>query len=162
MSLVQNDDMIEQVTAAVADEAFCDSVLPRAAKARSLGFDAEALDGASDIVVEIRGAIEDQVFRGRAIGKCLSQLLCHRGACGMPGDIPVKDAPAVVGDDEEAMDHPEGQCGHGEEVHRGDCFAMIAQESCPPSSRLRISGAFRIHRSTVRSEISNPSILNSP
>ena len=58
----------------------------------------------------------------------------------MPGDIEVDDAPAVVADDEEAVQEVEGEGGNGEEVHGRDGFAMITKK-CPPTlGRLRISG----------------------
>src|ERR1039458_8591472 len=44
MPFIECDDMIEEVSAAVADEAFRDSVLPPAAEAGAFRFDAEALD----------------------------------------------------------------------------------------------------------------------
>src|ERR1035437_3577782 len=48
MAFTENDDVIEQVPAAVADEAFCDAVMPRAAEAGAFRLDAEAPDGADD------------------------------------------------------------------------------------------------------------------
>jgi hypothetical protein len=45
MPFVERDDMIEQVSSAVANEALRNSILPRAAEAGPLGRDAEALDG---------------------------------------------------------------------------------------------------------------------
>ena len=42
-------------------------------------------------------------------------------------------------DDEEAVQHVEGKRRHGEEIHRGDCLAMVAEKGCPPPCRLRIS-----------------------
>jgi len=44
-----------------------------------------------------------------------------------------------MGDDEEAVDHPKGQRWHGEEVHRGDGLAVIAQKCHPSPCRLRVS-----------------------
>jgi hypothetical protein len=106
MAFIQDDDMVEQVPATVADEAFGDTVLPRAAKAGSLRLDTEALDCADDIDVEIRSAVEDQILRNLIIGKCLSQLLGHPGAGWMSRHIPVEDAPAVMGNHEETIEHP--------------------------------------------------------
>jgi hypothetical protein len=53
MPLVEHDHMIEQVSPAIAHEAFCNSVLPRAAEAGPLGLDPEALDGADHFSVEV-------------------------------------------------------------------------------------------------------------
>ena len=49
MSFVEDDDVIEQISAATAHEAFCYSILPRAAEAGPLRLDSEAPDGVDDI-----------------------------------------------------------------------------------------------------------------
>jgi hypothetical protein len=75
MPLVEHDDMIEQIVSATADKSFCYAVLPRTAKASSLGFYPEALDGAGDFRVEVSSVIEDQILRGGVIRKCLTEFL---------------------------------------------------------------------------------------
>jgi len=128
MPLIEHDDMIEQVSAAVADEALGDAVLPGTAEVRSLWLDPKALDGTDDFCVEVRAAVEDQILRCFFIWKSLSQLLRNPGTRRMPGDVAVQDAPAVMGDYEEARDHAERQSRDSEEIHRGDHFAMVAQK----------------------------------
>ena len=59
VSLVEDDDMIEQLPAAAADKAFGDPVLPRAAEASSFGSDTEAFDGVDDFRIEVGTAIQD-------------------------------------------------------------------------------------------------------
>jgi hypothetical protein len=44
----------------------------------------------------------------------------------MSSDFPVQDASSVVRNDEEAVQHTEGQLGHSKEIHRGNGFPMIA------------------------------------
>jgi hypothetical protein len=46
----------------------------------------------------------------------------------MPGDIAMKNPPPVMGNNEEAVKHTEGQRRHRKEIHRGDCLAMVAEE----------------------------------
>jgi len=87
--------MIEQVSPAIADETLRDAILSRTAKAGPLGLDAEALDGAKDLGIEVGGAVENEILRSRVIGKCVPQLLCHPGARRMPGHITVEYAPSV-------------------------------------------------------------------
>jgi hypothetical protein len=58
----------------------------------------------------------------------------------MACDVEVEDAPAVMTDDEEAVQEAEGDAGHGEEVHSRDGFAMIAQKNAPPASGFAVSG----------------------
>ncbi len=49
----------------------------------------------------------------------------------MAGDVEVKNTPPIMANDEEAVKHREGDGRHGEEVHGGDGFAVIAQEGEP-------------------------------
>lgn len=50
------------------------------------------------------------------------RMLCH---------IEMQDAPTIVADDEKAVEHTERDGRDGEEVHHGDCFSMVAQETEP-------------------------------
>jgi hypothetical protein len=45
----------------------------------------------------------------------------------LTGHVAVQNLPAVVADDEEAVQNSERQRRHSEEAHCGDCFAMIAK-----------------------------------
>ncbi|MGC2422683.1 MAG: hypothetical protein WA405_13640 [Candidatus Acidiferrales bacterium] len=59
---------------------------------------------------------------------------------GMPGDVEVQNAPTVMADDEETIEHAECDCRDREEVHRRDGFPMIPHERKPSLGWLRISG----------------------
>jgi hypothetical protein len=59
MPFIQYDHMIQQVSSAVANPAFGDSVLPWTAEAGSFRCDAEALYGTQDIDVEVCGTVKD-------------------------------------------------------------------------------------------------------
>ena len=131
MPFVEYDDVIERVPAATPDEAFRDSVLPRTSEAGPLRFDAEALDGADNLLIEVRSTVEDQITRSRVIGKRLPQLLCDPGTRRMPRRVAMQNTPTVVGDYEEAVEHPKGERRHGEEVHRRNRFAVVIQECHP-------------------------------
>ena len=95
MSFVEHNDLVEQVPSAVADPSLCNPILPRAAEAGSLGFDAEGLDCADDFFVEVRAAIKEQISRRRIIGKGLAELLDDPRTGRMPGDIAVKNTTPV-------------------------------------------------------------------
>jgi len=80
----------------------------------------------------------------------------------MPGDIEVQDTPAIMGNDEEAIQKAKGDGRHCEEIHRSNRFAVVMQkvrQRCAASLSL---GARLIQRETVRSETSKPSIKSSP
>jgi hypothetical protein len=142
MASIENDDMIEQVPTAVADPTFCNTVLPRTSESGFLRLDTKALDGVDPLTIEVRGSIKNQVLGRRIAGECPSQLSHDPGARWMPSNSPMEDSPPVMRNDEEAVQHAKRQSRHGEEVHRGDGFPMIAQRSCPSFCRLRISWRF--------------------
>jgi hypothetical protein len=73
---------------------------------------------------------------------CLTQLL-HDPATGrVAGDVEMDDAPSVVADHKEAIQHAEGDGGHGEKVHGGNSFSMVSEESPPPLAKLGVARCF--------------------
>jgi hypothetical protein len=54
-------------------------------------------------------------------------------------DIEMQDAPTIVADDEEAVEHTERNRWHGEEVHRRNRFPMVSKEGEPTFGRVKIS-----------------------
>ena len=136
------DHMIQQVSPAVANPAFGDSVLPWTAEAGSFLRDAEASYEADDIVVEVCGTVKDQVTGYPVIREGLAKLLSHPCAGGMTRPIEMQNAAPVVSDDKEAIKYAEGQCGNDEEVHRGDGFAVVIQENFPLFRRLWVPRSF--------------------
>ena len=141
MLLVQNNHMIEQVAAAVADPALGNTVLPRTSEAGPLGLNAEALDGLDHLRIEAGTAIKDQIAWCRVVRERLAQLLNHPGARRVLGHVAMQDAPPVMCNDEEAIEDSEGERRHGEEVHRRNRLAMVVQECHPPLCRFGISGS---------------------
>ena len=99
---------------------------------------------------------------GVCLSKRLPQLLRQPGARRMPGHIAVQNAPPVMCNDEEAIEYVKSERWHGEEVHRRDRLTVVAQKRRPSFCPVRASWNFPIQRSTVRSEMSKPSIFSSP
>ena len=60
MPFIENDDLIEQIPAAVADPSLSNTVLPWTSEAGPLGLDAEALHGIDHPRIETGTAIKDQ------------------------------------------------------------------------------------------------------
>jgi len=60
----------------------------------------------------------------------------------MAGDMAMKDAPAVVRDDEKTIEHAEGQRRHGEKVHCCNRLAVVGKERRPAPGRLRTPWRF--------------------
>ena len=142
MPLAENDDMIKQIPAATANPAFRNAVLPRTSVAGPLRLDAEAHHSFDHFVVELWPSIKDQLTWRRVVGESLPQLLNNPSAGRMLCHIALKDAPPVMRNDEEAIEHTERERRHGEEVHRCDGLTVVAQERRPVSCRLRIPRRF--------------------
>jgi hypothetical protein len=68
--------------------------------------------------------VTDRGFKGKG----LPQLLGDPTARRMFRDISVQDAPPIMTDDEEAVEHAERNRWHSEEIHGGNRFPMIAKE----------------------------------
>ena len=138
--LIQRNDVIEQVTPATPDPALGNTVLPRALDGSLHVFDLHGSNRSWNFQSILSVVIEDEEFGGGLVGKCFSQLLHNPGAGGMSSDIAVEDTPAVVANDEEAVEHTERDARYREEIHCSDSFAVIMKKSEPPLGRFRISG----------------------
>src|ERR1039458_7167211 len=59
MAFVEHDDMIEQISSATCHPTLSDAILPRAAKTGPLRLNAETLHRTDDLLIEVRGAVEE-------------------------------------------------------------------------------------------------------
>jgi hypothetical protein len=84
-------------------------------------------------------AIKDQVFVSCFKWKRLPQLLNDLTARRMLRDVNVQDAPPIVTDDEEAVEHAERDRWHREEIHGRNRFPMVSKEGQPALGLVRIS-----------------------
>jgi hypothetical protein len=142
MALVEDDHMVKQIAAAVADEAFRDAVLPRVFERRVDGLCAEDSRSLHNFRVEVRVAVVNQIAGNRVVGKRLAQLLTNPCARRVPGHAELQDATPVMGDDEETIEHAESERGHGEEIHGSNRLAVITQKRGPSFRRFGIPRRF--------------------
>jgi hypothetical protein len=139
MTSIEDDHMIEQIAAAVANPALSNPVLPRTPEAGPFRLDTQSLDGTDDLFIKVSRPIENQIPRGGIVGECFAQLLRNPRTVRMLGDVTMQNLPSVMCDDEETIENAECERRHREEVHRGDSFPMIGQKRRPPLRRLRAS-----------------------
>jgi len=117
MSLVERNHVVQQVSPTTSHPALCDSMLPRASERSSDRFKSDGIHRIANRFAELGIAIQDQVFMLRVIGKGFAQLLRDPETSRMPSDVAVQDAPAVVGNHEEAVQKSKGERWDSEEVH---------------------------------------------
>jgi hypothetical protein len=137
MALIHHDYMVDQITAAVANPALGDSVLPRTSEAGPFGLDAEALHCIDHLLIEVCCTVEDQVTGERIVWNGLTELLDPSRAGRVFGDATAQDSAPIMRDHEEAVQHAKGQRRHGKEVPRSNGFTVIAQKRRPSLCRLR-------------------------
>src|ERR1017187_2008844 len=101
MTLTEDDDVVETLPPYGSHEAFSIWILPRRPRCREDLLDAEALDATAELVAEDAVAVADHEPRRRVLGEGLYYLLDGPGCAGVLGDVEVKNAAAVVGQDEE-------------------------------------------------------------
>jgi len=105
MAFIEHNHMVEQITAARADEAFGHAILPRALDAGSFGLNPEGSDRLNDAVTKVGATVEDQVARRGIIGKRFAQLLRYPRAGWIPRDVEMQNLTPAVGDNEESVEH---------------------------------------------------------
>lgn len=114
VTFIENDQMVEHISAAIADTAFRNTFLPRTLEAGPLWLDSKALHGVDHFLIEVCAAIEDQVIGGRVVRVCLAQLLDDSGAARIFSHIAVKDSPPIMRDHKGAVENAISECRHGE------------------------------------------------
>src|SRR6185437_9202814 len=139
MSLVERDYMVEQVSPTSLNPALRYSILPRTLARRLASSDVHRPDGHRNFQAILLIAIEDQKVGSGLERERLSQLLDNPHACWMLRDVEVQDAPAVMPNNEQAVERTECNRRHSEKVHRRDGFAMIRQKRQPTLRWLEIS-----------------------
>src|SRR5215831_4092137 len=93
VSLVDSDDVIEQITAATFHPALGHSVLPGAPDRRSHAGDLQRAKGRPYFQAKLLIVIAEQECGNRLVRKGVSQLLCDPTAGGMPSDVAVQNLP---------------------------------------------------------------------
>src|SRR5215469_10529375 len=98
------------------------------------------MNGCRDFQPVLGIPIENEEPRSRIKRERLPQLLNNPKAHGMPCDIAVQNTSAIMADDEEAVEHGEGDRGNREEIHCGDGFPMVTKKSEPTLGWVWIPG----------------------
>src|SRR5665213_3894180 len=131
MCLTQNNEMVYAPAPDRSDQPFGKAILPRRDRCRRLVPDAHGAQSASDGGAIDPIPIPDEVLRGIIPWKCLRYLTRNpfrrRMACYVEPD---EDSPIQPHDDE-AIEQIEANGRDNEQVHGGDIWGMIAQESAP-------------------------------
>jgi hypothetical protein len=110
VSLVQDEDAIEQFSPTGTNPPLGGAVLPGRVEGRSDGLGPDGPDRAEDLSGEDGVAVEDEVLGDGVEGERVANLLDDPGGGGMGRDVEVDDLPATVADEEENVEGAEGVC----------------------------------------------------
>ena len=131
MAFIEDDDVVETVSAYRPDKALNIGILPRRPGCRENFLDGEALNTTAEVVAVDTVTVAHHVLGRRVLGKRLNDLLGSPVRAGVTGDVPMQDTPAVVGEDEKDVEDAKSRGRHGEEVDRGERTDMVVEEGAP-------------------------------
>jgi hypothetical protein len=131
--------MVQQIPSTASHPPLSDAILPWTPERSSLGNDPCRFHGCDHLKPELLIAIKDQIFVRCFKWKRFAQLLNDPTARRMLRDVNVQDAPAIVTDDEEAVEHAKRDRWHSEEIHGRNRFPMVSKKGQPALGPVRIS-----------------------
>ena len=113
---VEDNQMVQTLTAEGADQAFYVCPLPRRSRGRKDFLDAHILELFREVGTEDPIAIPQQISWCSVPRKCVAELLCGPFRGGMGRDAEVEDPAALVSQHEEYVQDLKPDAGYGEEV----------------------------------------------
>ncbi len=103
VTFIHCNSVVQQVTAATLDPAFCYAVLPRTFERGSHRVDPQRPDGVWHVRSVLAIPVEAQEPRDRFKRERFPELLNDPQACRMLRNIEVQDPPTIMTDDEETI-----------------------------------------------------------
>ena len=128
--LAQDDDVVEAFSAEGSDHAFGAGVLPGRPAGRDHIGDVHAIECAAQLGERSVPVVNQETGR-RFLWKRFSELLGGPGGGGMRGDGDVREAPTIMGEDDEYKEQSVRHRWYDEEVGGHDVGHVIRQEGPP-------------------------------
>ena len=117
MAFAKNDHMVEAFSANGTDQSLDVRILPRRVRGTDDFLDAQVLDAILEPLAVDAIAVTVQVSWRLIERKCLGDLPSRPFGGGMSGDVEVNDAPPVMAENDEAIQHAKRGGRHGEEIN---------------------------------------------
>ena len=131
MSLIEDNDMIQTISAYGTDNAFDIRILPGRARHRDNLLDTMALDPSSDDLAINSIPIAQQIAWSGIERKCFHQLLCCPLGSRMFGDVKVYNMPAFMAEHDEHIEQSKSGGGNGKEIYCCQILCMITEKYSP-------------------------------
>ena len=116
VSLVEDNNVIEQVSSAASHPSLRDTVLPRAAIRGTHRLASQLPDRRHHIAAKLRVAIKEQESVHRRVGPRFSHLLHDPGGRGVACHIEMQNLAPLMADNEEAVQETKGDRRHRESI----------------------------------------------
>ena len=130
-SLIEDDDVVETLSANRADEALDIGCLPgRSERGENFGNHHAFGLGSKDISIDTV-TIPEQVSRRFVPRKGLQELCCSPFGGRMFRHVKMDNAPAIMSQDKKHIQDPESDSGHHEEVYGNQLLEVVFQERPP-------------------------------
>src|SRR5215467_7539081 len=140
--LVPHHDVIQALAPNRSDQSFHIGILPRRSRRRHHFFDPHVLREGDEFSSENRISIPDQI-PWRFPWKRFSNLLRRPLFARMIRHVEVQHTAAIMRQDDENKQYPEGRSRHSEENHRGRWLHVLCQKG-PPDLRRRTPASTQI------------------
>jgi hypothetical protein len=129
--LIENNNMIQTVSAYGPDNSFNERVLPRRVRGRNDLLDTQALDPSSNLLTVNGIPITQQIAWGGFEWKCFYQLLGRPPCGGMRCNIEVHDVAAVMAEHDKHIEN--AKCGgrDREEINSRYTVGMVFEKRSP-------------------------------
>ncbi len=134
MPFVQDDDVIQKLSAKATDHAFNRGILPGGGWCCDNFINTERLELSLNPVTIDAIAVSQQILRGCVERKRFYDLLGRPLRGRMFRYVEVDNAPSLMRQYDEHKKHFEGHRWHDKEVDSSDIFRMLYEE-CPPCGR---------------------------
>ena len=131
MPLVEHDEVVEAFSPDGADDPLGERILPWCVGRDEHLVNAQAVDAAVKDVAIDRVAIPEQIPWRRLVGERVHDLLGGPGSGRVVGDIDMQEFAAVMAEDDEAKEQPEGEGRDDEEVDGHYLRDVRLQEDAP-------------------------------
>lgn len=131
MALVEDDDVIKELSSTTANPTLRHAVLPRTSIRRSTRLCIHRSDELDNMGAENAVPVENEMLGSGLVGERIAKLLDDPSCRGVEGGIEMKDPTAVVVNDKETIQDAHGSRWDGEEVHRCDPVPMVAKKRHP-------------------------------
>src|SRR6202008_1593724 len=131
MFLAQNDDMVQTLAPDRSDQPFGKAVLPGGGRCNRLVADTHGTQSACDDGAVDPIAVSDHVTGSPVPRKGLGDLTRNPLRCRVGCDVDPDEVPTIEPHDDEGIEQVEANGRNNKQVHGGNVWSMITEESAP-------------------------------